>query len=105
MANITDTNAIRFCNTRVRPVADRIAQLYNAIIAIGNEYTALGISTLIPNDSSPIADGAATDGRPQIVGTDVANIVTIVTAIKTTLEATSNQKLNQVLRVGVNTLP
>ncbi len=32
MANITDTNAIRFCNTRARPLADQVAKLYQGII-------------------------------------------------------------------------
>jgi predicted ATPase len=105
MAAVTDPNALRFSNTRIRVAADRIAQLYNFIVATANEFTALGMSGVFPNDSSQVLDGAATDGRPQITGADVNNIISIASSLRTTLEATSNQKLNQVLRVGVNTTP
>lgn len=105
MAAITDPNAIRFANTRVRPLADRIAQLYNLIVADANEFTALGVGALFPNDTSPVSDGAVTDGRPQITGADVNNIFTIASTIKTSLEASSKTTLNQVLKVAVNTTP
>lgn len=103
MAAVTDPNAIRFSNTRVRVLADRIGQMYNFILMASNEYTAQGLSTSFPNDSSSIVDGAAQDGRPQIVGTDVNNIITLANTLKTTLEANSKLLLNQALKVGVNT--
>lgn len=106
---VTDTNAIRFCNTRIRPLADRLAQAYTLAKEIINEGTAQGLTAggtpTIPNDTTLISDGAVLDGRPQIQGADIYNVIALAQTLITAMEATSNQKLSQVLRVAVNTNP
>jgi hypothetical protein len=109
MAAVTDPNAIRYCNTRIRPLGDKLVQAYWLAKEIIAEGAALGLTSgatpLIPNDTSQIVDGSATDGRPQIQGADVYNIQAIATTLITSLEANTNTKLNQALRVAVNTNP
>lgn len=102
MADITDPQAVRFCNERVRLAADKFGQLYNWCVAVANEWAAQNIAGLIPNDTSPIIDGAQTDGRPLITGADVHTIKDRVAELISLLEASSNAKLNQILRVAVN---
>ena len=99
---ITDPQAIRFCNERVRVAADKFGQLYNWCVSVQNEWAAQGIGALIPNDSSPIIDGAQTDGRPLITGADVNTLAARVTEFISLLEANTNAKLNHILKVAVN---
>lgn len=109
---VTDTNAIRYCNTRIRPLADFLAKAYILSLEVIQEGGAMGVinvatpaSAVIPNDATPITDGAVTDGRPQIQGADVYNVVALAQVFLNAMTATSNQKLNQILRVAVNTNP
>lgn len=102
---VTDVNAIRFCNTRARVVADMMAKLYYEATLVVNEWNAQGLSALIPNDTTVVSDGAAIDGRPQITGAMVTNIVTRCQERITDMTATSNAKLNTVLAVAVNPNP
>ena len=102
MADITNPQAVRFCNERVRQAADKFGQLYNWCVAVQNEWAAQGIGDLIPNDSSPIIDGAQTDGRPLLTGADVNTLAARVTEFTAMLEANANAKLNQILKVAVN---
>ena len=106
---VADTNAINYSNTRIRALADRLAQAYNLAQAIIQEGTAKGIiagaTPSIPNDATLISDGAVQDGRTQIAGADVYATVAIAQQIITNFQATSNVKLNQILKVAVNTNP
>jgi hypothetical protein len=79
---ITDPNALRFANTRIRVAADMIAQLDNLAASIINEWNAQNLSTIFTNDSNVVMDGADTDGRPVITGAKVNNIVTRLTALR-----------------------
>ena len=103
---VTDLNALRFCNGRIRVLADTLARAYNLSKAIINEGTAQGLITgatpTIPNTSEQISDGAVIDGRPQIVGSDIYNVVTAAQTLISYMEATSNSNLNKVLKVSVN---
>lgn len=102
MADITNPQAVRFCNERVRQAADRFGQLYNWCRAVRDEWTAQDIASLIPNTTDLVVDGSATDGRPPITGADVHTIKDRVLELITLLEADSNAKLNEILRVAVN---
>jgi hypothetical protein len=102
MADITDPQAVRFCNERVRQAADRFGQLYNWCCSVRDEWTAQDIAFLIPNDSSMIVDGSQTDGRPLIFGDSVHTIKDRVVELIALMEASDNEKLNQILSVAVN---
>lgn len=102
MPDITNPQAVRFCNERVRQAADKFGQLYNWCVAVQNEWAAQGVSALIPDDDSPIIDGAQTDGRPLITGADVNTLAARVAEFTALLEADTHAKLNQILKVAVN---
>lgn len=103
MAEITNPEAVRFCNERVRSSADRLAQLYYEAKATYQEWTANSLGTIIAYDNADlVVDGSATDGRHPISGVDVNNLITRLSEIIIDLEANSNAKLNTVLAVQVN---
>ena len=89
---ITDPVAIKFCNEKIRPAANLLAQLDTFAGAILNEWTALGGTALVPNTSAVVQDGAAPDGltsaggdgRPVITGAKVNNIINRLTALRAT---------------------
>ncbi len=106
MANITDPTAVLFCNAQVRPTADRIVQLYWWAKTVKQLFLANPtLATLLPNDTSVVVDGSATDGRTQITGADVNSLITNVNAFITSMEATSGALLNAYTKVAVNTHP
>ncbi len=100
---ITNPQAIRFANEEVRRIADLEAQLYFATKAFLAEWTAQGIGALIPNTAEVLTDGSLQDGRAEITGAKVNGLVNYLTARATDLEANSNQKLNVLLQIAVNT--
>jgi hypothetical protein len=104
MANITDAEAVRFCNEWARPAADRLAQRYYTAKALVNEWNARTMSTKIPNTADVIVDGSggAGDGRPGVTAAQITAIITRAQEIAADYEATSNAKLNTVLAVAVN---
>jgi len=100
---ITDPQAVRFCNEKIRSAADNLAQAYNHANRVVNEWTSFGGVALIPNDAGEdVIDGSATDGRPPITGADVNNIINRLSERLTDYEAGGNAKLNTILRVAPN---
>lgn len=102
MANIVDPTAVRFCNEKVRVMADSMAANYLTAKAIVAEWNANTLSNLIPNTSGTVIDGSQTDGRNQITGAMATAIITRAQEIITDYEANSNAKLNTVFSVKVN---
>ena len=104
MANITDAEAIRFCNEWARPAADRLAQRYYTAKALVNEWNARSMSAKIPNraDAGVDGSGSAGDGRPGVTAAQITAIITRAQELITDYEATSNAKLNTILAVAVN---
>lgn len=102
MANITNPQAILFCNSQVRVMADKMNSSYATAKSIVNNWNALSMSSIITNDTSPIIDGSSTDGRSPITGAMATAIITRALEIIADYEATSNAKLNTVVQVKVN---
>ena len=103
MADITNPEAVRFCNEKVRVAADRLAQAYYFAKHVQQEWFANSMSSLIPNSGDDdVIDGSATDGRHPITGADATNIITRCGEIVTDMEANSSAKLNTILNVSVN---
>lgn len=103
MADITNAEAVRFCNERVRIAADKLAQAYYYAKLVQNEWFANNMSSLIPNNADDtVIDGSATDGRHVITGADVTNVITRCQGLVSDYEASSNAKLNTILNVAVN---
>lgn len=103
MAEITNPEAVKFCNERVRVAADKLAQLYAVAKSVEQEWTANDLATIIAFDNPDlVVDGSASDGRHPISGEDVNNLITRCSEIVTDLEANSSAKLNTILKVAVN---
>ncbi len=103
MADITDAQAVRFCNEQARIVADQLIQVYNNATAILAEWTAKGGTNLVPNTADMVIDGAATDGRPLVTGININNVINRLTELVADYEADNGAKLNTLLQVAVNT--
>jgi len=100
MADITNPQAVKFCNERVRVAANHYARLYWWSKIVAQEWTAQGIGALIPNNASVVMDGSATDGRPIITGADVHTLAARVAEFVALLQANGNEKLNQITKVA-----
>jgi hypothetical protein len=101
MADITNPQAVKFSNEEIRTAANDFAQLYYRAKRVYQSWTALGMSSLITNSGDDtIIDGSATDGRPVITGADGNNIINRVSEFITSMEDSSNAKLNTILAVA-----
>lgn len=98
---ITDPTAVGFCQGKVRPLANLLAQLFYSGKAIIAEYEARGGTDFVPNDRAEIVeDGADQDSRPIISGKDVTRIGQLMTEIITNLEANDEAKLRWIFAVA-----
>lgn len=100
---VKDVQAVTFCNEKVRRAADRLAQAYYFGKIVLNEWNAQNYGgTTIPIDGGTVEDGSVTDGRPVITGNDVHGLIARISALVTDLEASTNAKLNTVIKVAVH---
>ena len=103
MAQITDPEAVKFCNERVRVAADKLAQAYQFAKLVTQEWYATNMSKKLAFDNADtVVDGSKDDGRHPISGIDVNNLITRLTELVADYEAGSNAKLNTILKVAVN---
>ena len=96
--------AVKFSNEKIRPAADRLAQLYNFANTVIDEWNALEGIKLIPNNSEVIADNAENDGRTIITGADANNVIDRLQEFVNDMNANTSEKLNTVLKPAVNTV-
>lgn len=101
----TNPQAVAVANEKLRPLADRLGQLYYYMKIAQNEYNAENWLSLFPNDADTIADGSATDGRTIITNTDVRNFMTHVGTLITSFEASTNAMLNNVIKIAPHPEP
>jgi len=99
---LDNPQAVRFCNEKIRPLADHFCQLYFELKTLAALWQAQGIGALIPNDPTVVNDGAAVDGRAPITGIDVNNVATRAIALIADFEADGDAHLRELLRVAVN---
>jgi len=102
MADITDSEAVRFANERVRVAANKLNAAFQFAKEVGAEWTANGGAAMIPNTSDGIVDGSATDGRHPITGIMATNIIVRLGELVTDYEADGSAKLNTILQVATN---
>jgi hypothetical protein len=105
MPEINDPTAVRFCNEKVRPMADALETAYRSAAAIVDEWNATGMADLVTNTQDEIIDGAQQDGRNVITGAQATAIITRAMEFIADYEAGGNAKLNTVLQVSVNGEP
>lgn len=102
MAANSNAQAVAFANTKIRPVNDLALSLYYSIQLFQQEWTQQGIAAIIPNDANLIADGSATDGRPQMTDAQAQIVQANLQTIMNVFTANSNLILNQLLSVAVH---
>lgn len=100
--DITNPEATKFCNEKIRVMADILGQAYFSAKAIKAEWDANNMGALLPVSSDVVVDGAATDGRHVITGNDAQGIIARAGELITDLEANGGAKLNTILNVAVN---
>ena len=103
MADITNPEAVRFCNDRLRPMADALAVAYYAARSFVDEWDANSMNNLITNTNlDTIIDGSSGDGRHHVTGADARRVYDVALAFVTDIEATSRLKLKYLHEVAVN---
>lgn len=75
MAN-TNIQAITFSNQKIRPMADLLYSAYLTAKAVVQAWNTQSVAAVIPNDSTVIADGSATDGRQPITDAQATSVIT-----------------------------
>jgi hypothetical protein len=105
MPAIVNPQAVKFCNEKIRPLCDLWESLYETARRTKAAWDTDGLAVLIPNDTSPVTDGSATDGRNPITGAMVRSILDRIFETVTDLEAGGNAKLDQIRKVSVNGAP
>lgn len=102
---VTDPQVVVFCNEKLRPIADRYAQLYWLSKIVQAEYNANNLAAKIPNDSTTIADNGDADGRGVITGAMVRGLVANLALLTGDLEANANVKLIGLTQIAVHEQP
>jgi len=95
------SEVVRFSNERVRVAADLLAQLDSFGTSVINEWNARP-EVQPANNSTPIDDGSGDtgDGRPQLTGAKVHNIMTRLIDYKVAMDVAGVR--NTVLTMAVN---
>lgn len=102
---VTNPTAVAFCNNRVRPVADKLAQAYYLAKEVRNEWYANNMGDILPVGGGTVADGADVDGRHPITADAAILIINRLEDLIADYEASNNAKLFTVLAVAVNPNP
>lgn len=105
MPDITNPEAVRFCNEKARVLADLATRYYYTSLALLNEWDATGMGATIPNTADVVADGSDVDGRSRITGAMVHGLHDHVQAMVADLGANNNLKLDTLLQIEVNGSP
>jgi len=66
----SNPQAILIANSKIRPMADVLAGMFNMLKSAQIEYVAEGWGALFPADNEILVDGSAEDGRTPITNND-----------------------------------
>lgn len=80
MPSISDPRVIKFVNEQIRPLCEQVRATKARIVAMQNDWNAT-IAVLVPNDSSPLADGRDAEGVSRLTGADINQEVTNLIAV------------------------
>ena len=100
--SITDPDLINFANALIRPLCDNLLQASSGIQIVLEVWNARGYASRLPNDSTPLEDGAPGDGRSPITSGDINGVIAILQQVAALQAANNNANLSQILRVAVN---
>ena len=85
MADITNPEAVLFCNQSLRPMANRVRDLFFLLEA---EQAAFNlVADKFPNNGSIVQDGREAAGISRLTGTDVNNFQNRVNQLFAVLDA------------------
>lgn len=99
----SNPQAVRIANEKIRPLADQIAGIYNALKSAQIEFVAEGWGTLFPNDAEVIVDGSAQDGRTPITNAEIRSfMLTDAAGLLTFMEANANVIRDRVFKIAPN---
>ena len=102
MSDVTNPQAIKFCNERIRTIADQFSRAYKQANEIVAEFELKGLSELIPDSQdAAIIDGSEQDGRTPINGRDVWEMVRLSQDL-IAMGTGPNTKLPTIVKVSVN---
>lgn len=110
MAN-TNAQAVAFANNKIRPLAAELYSAYLAAKSVVQQWNTQNVAAvLVPGDSTLIADGSATDGRPPMTNDQAYAVILAATDLVNYFEGSvspaapdgSKAKLAPVSRVEVN---
>lgn len=102
MAEITNPEAVRFCNERIRVAANKLNAAYKFAKEVQAEYYANNLGELFGVGDGPVVDGSATDGRHPIGGNEVLLLITRLGELTADYDAGESAKLNTILAVATN---
>ena len=86
-----DPEAIEYCNSTVRPLAEQLrALIYKNRNAMVEWYG--GLNTKIPNTSEVLEDGRAEHGVSVMTGIDVNNFMALLATLNTTIGVVGNDQ-------------
>lgn len=100
----------KFSNEKVRPAADKLAQLYTFANSVINEWNARP-AVQPDNDEVPIDDGSGDtgDGRPQLTGIKMTAIITRLIEFRDLIDGEAvgavAGRRDTILQMAVNTDP
>lgn len=93
MADITNPQAVRFCNERLRLVADQIQSARRTGEQFLIEVFAFEDATSGNANEDVIIDGSATDGRPSITKQNVLEVKFVAEQLVSTLNQDDRETL------------
>jgi hypothetical protein len=99
---ITDPNAVAFSNLKIRPMADHLASVFYQAQIVLDLWNGTLMGDKFPVEGGTVEDGSDVDGRTPITGNDVQLFMSRLSELVTDYEASSNAKLNTVVKPSVN---
>ncbi len=109
MAEINDPQLARFCNEKIRPLANALWESYFRSDALVEDYDVVGIDTILGKaaDEDLVADGSESDGRTRISAQDVRNMHKLLDEFKNFLDGEVQpgiSRLQAIAKSHTNTL-
>lgn len=99
---IDNPQVVKFCNEKMRVVADKLAAAYYFAKLVRNEWYARNMGAIIPVSSDEIIDGSAVDGRPVITANDINVLMQSIESYVNKFEANNNAELYDILKIAPN---
>jgi hypothetical protein len=102
MADITNQQAVRFCNEKARAFADSLETTYETARKYKAEWDANSLGTVLTDTADVVVDGAASDGRKVLTGAKAQALYTAASQMITWFETGTPSRIERVRQVSVN---